>query len=111
MKCVLSIFIVRSELIKHNVSGSFPAQIYDILSTDHRLLIEIAVNILEKNFPTSIHEDILTAVGLDIGLKNIRIKRDPSFQYRVFVAYEYKCAICGFDVRLNNVSIGLEAAC
>ena len=26
------------------------------------------------------------------------------------MAYEYSCAICGLDVRLRNVTIGLEAA-
>ena len=26
------------------------------------------------------------------------------------MAYEYRCAFCGLDVRLRNVSVGLEAA-
>ena len=26
------------------------------------------------------------------------------------MAYEYRCALCGLDVRLRNVSVGLEAA-
>ena len=101
---------LKSELIKHKVCGSFPVKLFDALIKDQRLLAEVAENILEKNFPPSIHEDILHAVGLDIWQKTTRRKRDPSFQHRILVAYEYKCAICGYDVRLNNVSIGLEAA-
>ena len=101
---------LKSELIDHKVFGGFPVQLFESLSKDHRLLTEIAESVLEKNFPASLHEDILSAVGLDIWQKTTRRKRDPAFQHRILVAYEYKCAICGFDVRLNNVSIGIEAA-
>ena len=34
----------------------------------------------------------------------------PNFREDVLKAYEYKCAICGFDVRLRHLPIGLEAA-
>jgi putative restriction endonuclease len=37
-------------------------------------------------------------------------KRDPQFRQRVLIAYEYRCAVCGFDVRLGSVSIALDAA-
>jgi putative restriction endonuclease len=37
-------------------------------------------------------------------------KRDPQFRQRVLTAYEYHCAVCGFDVRLGSVSIALDAA-
>jgi putative restriction endonuclease len=37
-------------------------------------------------------------------------KRDPKFRQRVLTAYEYRCAVCGFDVRLGSVSIALDAA-
>lgn len=33
-----------------------------------------------------------------------------SFRERVLWAYEYHCAVCGFDVRIDNLTIGLEAA-
>ena len=36
--------------------------------------------------------------------------RDSTFRERVLIAYEYCCAICGFDVKLTNIPIGLEAA-
>jgi predicted restriction endonuclease len=29
---------------------------------------------------------------------------------RVLIAYDYACAVCGFDVRLGNQVLGLEAA-
>src|SRR5215468_9348034 len=37
-------------------------------------------------------------------------KRDPQFRQRVLTAYEWRCAVCGFDVRLGSVSIALDAA-
>jgi putative restriction endonuclease len=37
-------------------------------------------------------------------------KLDPQFRLRVLTAYEYRCAVCGFDVRLGSVSIALDAA-
>jgi putative restriction endonuclease len=32
------------------------------------------------------------------------------FRKRVLTAYEYRCAVCGLDVRLGSVSIALDAA-
>src|SRR6185503_19127739 len=57
-------------------------------------------------------QDILDAVGLDLSLTETvtRRKRDPAFRGRVLTAYEYACAVCGFDVRLGGHALGLEAA-
>jgi putative restriction endonuclease len=38
------------------------------------------------------------------------MKRDPKFRERVLTAYDYACAVCGFNVRLGQVSIALDAA-
>ena len=35
---------------------------------------------------------------------------DPEFPQRVLTAYEYRCAVCGYDVRLGNRELGLGAA-
>jgi putative restriction endonuclease len=37
-------------------------------------------------------------------------KRRPEFRERVLRAYEYRCSICGFDIRLDHYPIALEAA-
>src|SRR5262249_61325836 len=72
---------------------------------------KIAARLLETHFPESIHADILSAVGLILGVdKAAAKKRDPQFRQRVLTAYEYRCAVCGFDVRLGSVSIALDAA-
>ena len=74
------------------------------------LVAAIATRILERHFPESLHQDILNAVGLTLETAATRRKRDPAFRQRVLKAYEYRCAVCGFDVRLGSVSIALDAA-
>ena len=39
-----------------------------------------------------------------------RRRRDSGFRERVLRAYEYRCCVCGFDLRIGQVSAGLEAA-
>ncbi len=75
------------------------------------MLAVVAQGLLDKSFPPSTHEDILSAVGLDLPLGvAVRSSRDPAFRSRILTAYEYRCAVCGFDVRLGSVSLGIEAA-
>jgi putative restriction endonuclease len=70
----------------------------------------IAQRLLEQHFPESLHQDILEAVGLTLETGSRTRRRDPSFRERVLKAYEFRCAVCGFDVRLGSVSIALDAA-
>ncbi len=101
----------KSELVKHKVAGGFPKPIYDLLSQDSQLVAELVQGILERNFPASIHEDLLDAIGFELDYQVItRPKRDPRFRNQVMVAYEYRCAVCGFDVRLGGRQLGIEAA-
>lgn len=101
----------KSELIKHHVSGGFNTEIFHHLSENPGLVAEIAASILEKHFPASVHEDILQAIGMDISHLLIRRKRrDPQFRDKVLIAYECQCAVCGFNVRMGNALIALEAA-
>ena len=101
-----------------DVRGRFPIEIEKQLSSDPELLRQIVVKILEDNFPATLHSDILLAAGLDMEasanpidqLPVSRRTRDPRFRERVLRAYEYRCAICGFNVRLGNTPVGLEAA-
>ena len=39
-----------------------------------------------------------------------RRRRDPGFRERVLRAYEYRCCVCGFDLRIGHTPAGLEAA-
>lgn len=103
--------VSKSELLKRNVLGGFKQEIYDLIYNNPKLLHQIAQDILEKNFPTSIHEDILSAIGLEYEVENIeRSKRDPNFRKLILISYEYQCSVCNFSVRLGNTLLALEAA-
>ena len=101
----------KRELLEHNVHGGFLPEIYDRLAQDKQLAREIVQDLLNANFPESIHQDILDAIGIEFAVETrIVIARSPDFRDRILRAYEYSCAICGFDVRLGTVPVALEAA-
>jgi putative restriction endonuclease len=103
--------VKRADLLRFDVRGGLTEELYSVISKDQNLLIDIARNLLEANFPPSIHEDILQAVGIDLEFGDSQLrKRDPQFRDRVLRAYEYRCAVCGFDVRLGDSLVALEAA-
>jgi putative restriction endonuclease len=102
---------LKSVLVAHEARASFSNDVRDALRSDPSLVREIASRLLEGHFPESLHGDILEAVGLQPGVAlQAGTKRDPQFRQKVLTAYEYRCAVCGFDVRLGSVSIALDAA-
>jgi putative restriction endonuclease len=100
----------KSELTKNHISGGFKAEIFDHFYRNPGLVANIATSILEEHFPSSVHEDILQAIGMDLSHLLMRRQRDSQFRDKVLRAYEYQCAVCGFNVRLGNTLIALEAA-
>ena len=99
-----------TELRQNNARGRLPQWASDELRANPGLLIEVAESTLDRHFPDSLHEDIAAAVGLALKADVRHRRRDPRFRGKVLMAYEYSCAICGLDLRLGNVTIGLEAA-
>ena len=101
----------RSVLLKYHAKGGFRAPIYEAVAMDPYLRASLAYILLEGHFPATLHDDILSAVGLDVAFTLVkRRRRDPEFRHRVLTAYEYRCAVCDYDVRLGNTHVGLEAA-
>ncbi|MDH0087268.1 phosphorothioated DNA-binding restriction endonuclease [Enterobacter bugandensis] len=96
------------ELVEHNVAGGFDEEHFALLSKNKNLIGSLAQQILEAHFPESIQEEIADEMGFDI--QQIRKVRDPLFRQQVLRAYNYECAICGFNMRHDNASVGLEAA-
>ncbi|HLU89148.1 MAG TPA: HNH endonuclease [Cyclobacteriaceae bacterium] len=103
-------------LFEHDLKGKFPNELISAIHQSPVLLGQIVNIILEKNFPETLHQEILDAVGLDINLapsnfihKSTRI-RDPRFREAVLKAYQYRCAVCGCGVRLRDKLMALEAA-
>jgi len=98
---------------KHLQAG-FLDDILKAFEQSPKLIDLVAINILERNFPPSLHADILEAVELFLGqgeLESIeRQKRDPKFRNIILAAYYEQCAICHYDLKMNGMSVALEAA-
>ncbi len=99
----------ESILLDNGVSGGFNDEVYNELMNAPDLVKELAESLLNEHFPESLHEDILNAVGLDLN-NTTKSVRDPAFRKRVMLAYEYSCAVCGFNIRLGNAPVALDAA-
>ena len=101
----------KSDLLDFNVHGGFIAEVANQLETDTTLASEIVHLMLEGHFPDTWHYDILQRVGIELTVKGtILQKRDPNFRPSILKAYEYRCAVCGFDVTLGSQPVALEAA-
>ena len=100
-----------TDLRNYNVSGGFNETVFNQLQNDSELVFEVVHKLLERHFPPSIHEDILQAVNIELPLQAFDTRtRTSNFRRNVLRAYEYKCAICGFDVKLGTSPIALEAS-
>ena len=68
--------------------------------------------LLVRNFPESMHDDILDAVGSEYEvLKDTKVRpRTAAFRATIMRIYEGQCAMCGFGARLGNANVGVEAA-
>ena len=114
-----------TELRTHHIKGGFPADVDDALRHVPGLLEALASRVLDAYFPLTLHPDIVASLGLDldgphevreavplmtVDANTQRRRRDPGFRERVLRAYEYRCCVCGFDLRIGLTPAGLEAA-
>jgi putative restriction endonuclease len=104
----------RTELRAAKAIGRFSPEVQRELLAEPQLIDATARRLLNENFPSSLHDAILSAIGMDLTGDEVatrtRRQRDPEFRRSVLQAYGYRCAICSVDLRLGNLSIGLEAA-
>lgn len=98
-------------LLRSGAEAGFQAAIYRALEHDETLRTRVIVELLEAHFPETLHEDILQSLGLTATDRAAKSHdRDPLFREMVLSAYEYRCAVCGFNVRIGQVVVALEAA-
>lgn len=113
------------ELRDHHIKAGFPAEVDEALRHVPGLLQAVAARVLDTCFPATLHGDIVATLGLDLdGARELRDgaaaladytaaerrRQDPGFRERVLRAYEYRCCVCGFDLRIGHTPAGLEAA-
>ena len=99
--------IPRTELRAANARGHFTPDVLSTLQQDPKQIYEIARSLLDAHFPETLHEDILSAVGLAHqwpGTIEVAKKRhrDTRFRASVLTAYQYRCAVCGVSIGLTD---------
>ena len=112
----------RNDLVRHDIHGGLKRTDYDELRNDPAKGLQIASSLLAAHFPESLHDEILRATGFDDAWQKLggphiidyvwtrRRKRDNVFRSQVLDAYSNRCAICEFNVRVNESPIAIEAA-
>jgi putative restriction endonuclease len=95
-------------------AAGFHQDLHAFLAANPSIVNDLAEDILERNFPPTYHEELLDEIGMPWVVEweraRPRRKRDPKFRERVLSAYNYACAMCGYDGRIGEISLGLEAA-
>ena len=104
----------KKYLRDQGVEGGMPEPLHRLVADPVSARLA-ARRLLDEHFPASMHQHILEAVGLwdtpEVE-KSVarRPRRDPHFREAVLTAYERRCAVCDFDLRLKDDLLGLEAA-
>ena len=103
----------KTALIRQEIEGGLPETGYRLLLGNAELVAQAAQLLLQGHFPESLHDDIRDAVGLRaewVVRDAPAPARDPGFRAAVLRAYERRCAVCDYDIRLGDDLLGLEAA-
>ena len=94
--------------------GGLPRNTERLLARRPELIVQAAQRILDGHFTPSLHDSICDAVGLARSVETNppaeRLRRDPNFRHAVLTAYERRCAICDFDMRIDDDLVAVEAA-
>ncbi len=118
-------------LRREGARGGLPAIVFQALRQDRVTALDIVHLLLDAHFPVTLHDDILSAVGINTGhaeyavlnfdareesgtgqdFEQVRRRsRDQSFSKKVLDAYRERCAVCSFSVRLHDSPVALDAA-
>lgn len=98
--------------------GGLPEPIFSTLRSDPDLAVDVVQAILDGHFPLSMHADICEAVGIQSAAlrrqpwqtRGEEPVRDPKFRHFVLRAYNRRCAVCGYEVRIGDRLLGLDAS-
>jgi len=101
---------LRTDLRKFGIRGGFPERIFTCLKEHPEVIRELARSVISAHFPESLHDAILSSVGLDMTGTSRNLRRDPAFRAAVISAWEHQCVFCGYSVQLDQADLGLEAA-
>lgn len=94
--------------------GRLIPEVEELLTNNRDRIPQLAAKVINQNFDPESEElkrGVLEAVGIEKALSwALQESRDPDFRNNILIAYNEKCAVCGFDARLDRDTIGLDAA-
>lgn len=103
-------------LLQSTARGNFAADVSGVLKAQPAYAARLGRDLLAAHFPNSLHDDICAAVGLELdtdatgAVNQEQRRRDADFRPRIIRAYEHRCAVTGWDLRITNSDARLEAA-
>lgn len=99
----------RTLLRKRKITAAVPLGLWrELIGPGHAPAV-VAQALLDAFWPAPLHEDVVRTVGLDMALSVSPRQVDPRFRYLVLRAYEQRCAVCGYDGRLDGALLGVDA--
>ena len=100
-----------TDLIAHDIHGGLSQEDYLCLQNNPDIATDVVLTLLDKIGPESIHEDVLSEVGIDdYRITVTRRQRKSEFRERILLTYDSQCAVCEFSIRANQKLLGVEAA-
>lgn len=117
--------------LREHVSFGFSDEICDYIQEQPGIARYVGERLADELVPATIREELLTSVGLSADVAGTavpelpedvrdyvererklveRVVRDARFRKRVLEAYDYRCAVCSVQPRIDNEAFGLEAA-
>ena len=107
-------------VLKDGVSGHFAPAVAAAFEADADMVRRVAQSLVVSHFPASLRADVLTSLGLPAnwGATTPEVEDDADvddpraalFRPSVLIAYRYRCAVCGFNVRLGTRPVAIDAA-
>lgn len=117
--------LLVSDLKVRDPRAGFSQEVAGLLHREPWLIDWAAMILLHDYFPETLHERILYAAGLSGSAVNevrevdgieynfvtrLMRKRSPRFRGVVLAAYDHRCAVCGYDVFMDDRPVSIEAA-
>ncbi|MEV0729873.1 phosphorothioated DNA-binding restriction endonuclease [Polymorphospora sp. NPDC050346] len=102
------------------VTGRFTPAVEELLAADPGLIASAARALVDSHFPDTVRPDVLGAVGLDpqvvlraadrVPDPAARRRRNPDWRAAIILAWDRRCAFCGFDGQMYGATVGIDAA-
>lgn len=100
-----------TQLRDHAAVGRLQSRLEAILRSRPALVNRIVLELLDAQWETSLHQEILDAIGFPaVAEFDPRPPRDPAFRETILRIYERRCAFCGYDARLAGGPLAIDAA-